>query len=76
MRARLPPGSIRLTCVPSQDNDEVDGSVLSIGGAFGEILKSKTENEKVYMDDLTSQRLDPTLVKVVRGKEMDYVRPK
>ena len=50
--------------------------VLIAESSYGRILKIQAENEDVAIDDLTGQRLDPTLVKAARRLEMDYVKTK
>ena len=50
--------------------------VLVAENSYGQILKLRWENRKVFMDDPTSQRLDAKFVEVVRKLEMDYVKAK
>ena len=51
--------------------DEVPLNMLEAGNSYGELLKLKVENEEVFLEDLTGQELDPTLVREARSKEME-----
>ena len=50
--------------------------VLVAQNINGQILQLQVENEEVFVDDLTGQRLDATLVKAVCKLEVDYVKAK
>ena len=77
---RLSRGSVGLNCIVRDDLE--DGSQANLQGvpvaenSYRQIRKLRGENEEVFMDDLTGQRLDPTLVKAARKLEMDYVKAK
>ena len=60
---RMRPTSVGLHSVMGSDlGDEVPLNMLEAGNSYGELLKLKVENEEVFLDDLTGQQLDPTLV--------------
>ena len=66
------PSSVGLHSLTGSDlEDEVPLNVLEAGNSYGELLKLKEENEEVFLDDLTGQRLDLALIREARAKEME-----
>ena len=69
---RMSQASVGLHILVGSDiENEVLLNMLEAGNSYGELLKLKAENEEVFLDDLTGQRLDLALIREARAKEME-----
>lgn len=72
---RVSPTSVGfLSLMGSDMEDEVPSNMLETGNSYGELLKLSVGNREVFLDYLTSQQLDHSLVREARAKEVEYVR--